>query len=71
MVARAPRAKAITKKNGVEKNGSTRKKDQQVITLRIGKPQKSRLLAHCHRLSKERGKQVSFNAAIIEMIESL
>lgn len=46
-------------------------KDYEVITLRIARPHKAKLLEHCARRAKQQGKQMSFNRAIIEWIEGL
>ena len=46
-------------------------KDYEVITLRIDREHKSKLLDHCAKRAKQEGKQMSFNRAIIEWIERL
>lgn len=61
--------KRSSKKPAAVKNGSA--KEYEVITLRIGKPHKAKLLAHCAVRAKAEGKQVSFNRAIIEFIDKL
>lgn len=70
----APHTRSASKA-GAKKNSPTpvtrkKTKDHEVITLRIPKEDKALLLARCHRLSKQRGKQVSFNSAIIELIRA-
>lgn len=57
--------KKTTKTNG---NGV---KDHEVITLRIGRAHKAKLLDHCAKRAKQEGRQMSFNRAIIEWIESI
>lgn len=51
--------------NGKQAN----KKDHEVITLRIRPQTKQKLLSHCQKRGKKEGTQVSFNQAIIDMIE--
>lgn len=54
-----------------KKNGSAaEEKDFVVITLRIAPGAKQKLHAYCLKRSKEEGKRVSYNQAIIEMIEA-
>ena len=65
-VKKRPKKAAAT--NG---NGHGVAKDYEVITLRIDRAHKSRLLDHCSKLAKQLGKQMSFNRAIIEWIEGL
>ena len=50
-------------------NGET--KQYEVITLRIARVHKSKLLDHCAKRAKQEGKQMSFNRAIIEWIDGL
>jgi hypothetical protein len=74
-------SRPASKRPGIKTNGAHKKngaasaapvkKDYEVITLRIAKAHKGQLLAHCGRRAKEEGKQVSFNRAIIEWIETL
>jgi hypothetical protein len=53
-----------------KKNGSTTdEKAHVVITLRIDPAAKKKLHAYCLTRSREEGKRVSYNQAIIEMIE--
>jgi hypothetical protein len=52
-------------------NGNGQAKDFEVITLRIDRAHKSKLLDHCARRAKQEGKQMSFNRAIIEWIAGL
>jgi len=53
-----------------KKNGSTtEEKAFVVITLRIDPGAKKKLHAYCLSRSREEGKRVSYNQAIIEMIE--
>lgn len=61
----AKKAKSKSKSNGHAA------KDYEVITLRIARPHKAKLLDHCARRAKQEGKQMSFNRAIIEWIEGL
>lgn len=61
----ATRLRKKTTKNG---NGV---KDHEVITLRIGREHKAKLLEHCAKRAKQEGRQMSFNRAIIEWIESI
>jgi len=62
------RIKRRTKKaNG---NGHAAK-DYEVITLRIARQHKAKLLDHCAKRAKQEGKQMSFNRAIIEWIQGL
>jgi hypothetical protein len=63
-----PAVKKAAAKNG--KNGAA-VKGHEVITLRIDKSHKATLLDHCAKRAKQEGKQMSFNRAIIEWIESL
>ena len=53
-----------------KKNGSTDEKAHVVITLRIDPSANKKLHAYCLTRSREEGKRVSYNQAIIEMIES-
>lgn len=46
-------------------------KEYEVITLRIAREHKAKLLDHCAKRAKQEGKQMSFNRAIIEWIEKL
>ena len=46
-------------------------KDYEVITLRIDRQHKAKLLFHCGKRAQQQGKQMSFNRAIIEWIEGL
>jgi len=64
-----PRKPARARPNG-HGNGAV-VKDYEVITLRIDRAHKARLLDHCARRAKQEGKQMSFNRAIIEWIEGL
>jgi hypothetical protein len=65
-----PAVKKAAAKNGKNGNGAA-VKDHEVITLRIDKAHKATLLDHCAKRAKQEGKQMSFNRAIIEWIESL
>lgn len=68
-----PKKPAKVKSNGAKPHGSANGagKDYEVITLRIQKEHKARLLDHCAKRAKQEGKQMSFNRAIIEWIEGL
>lgn len=54
---------------GKPTNGAV--KEYEVITLRIAREHKAKLLDHCAKRAKQEGKQMSFNRAIIEWIEKL
>lgn len=64
---KTPSAKASAK---TKANGHA-VKDYEVITLRIARQHKAKLLEHCAKRAKQEGKQMSFNRAIIEWIEGL
>jgi hypothetical protein len=61
----SPKAKAATNGNGHAV------KDYEVITLRIDRQHKAKLLKHCSKRAEQLGKQMSFNRAIIEWIEGI
>jgi hypothetical protein len=65
-----PRKPAKTRPKGA--NGSNGvAKEYEVITLRIDKSHKAKLLDHCAKRAKQEGRQMSFNRAIIEWIEGI
>ncbi len=60
------------KKVGAKTNGNGHiAKDYEVITLRIDRQHKAKLLTHCTKRANQQGKQMSFNRAIIEWIDGL
>ena len=61
---------AAKKANGAKPNGAA-PREYEVITLRIAKAHKAKLLEHCAKRAKQEGKQMSFNRAIIEWIEGI
>jgi len=72
----AVKTRSKTKKRPARKaasngNGHAAPKDYEVITLRIDRQHKSKLLDHCAKRAKKEGRQMSFNRAIIEWIEGL
>ena len=64
------RTKKLVRKAKSKSNGHAAK-DYEVITLRIARQHKAKLLDHCAKRAKQEGKQMSFNRAIIEWIEGL
>ena len=72
VAAMAVKSRSRTKKPAKKaKSNGHAVKDYEVITLRIDRPHKAKLLDHCSRRAKQQGKQMSFNRAIIEWIEGL
>lgn len=69
--AMAVKSRSKTKKPVRKANGHAGAKEYEVITLRIDRPHKAKLLKHCARRAEQQGKQMSFNRAIIEWIEGL
>lgn len=63
--------KKAGKRNGKAKRPAARKRDYEVITLRIKSGDKRRLVAHCEfRQKSEKQRYVSFNQAIIDLIST-
>lgn len=62
--------KKTTKSKPAKKAVNGTAKTYEVITLRIGKPDKAQLLAYCAKRAKAQGSQMSFNKAIIELIHA-
>jgi hypothetical protein len=68
----AKRAKKASTKASAGTNGNGHAvKEYEVITLRIDRQHKAKLLEHCSKRAKQLGKQMSFNRSIIEWIEGL
>jgi hypothetical protein len=63
-------SRSKTRAKKAKSNGHAAK-DYEVITLRIARQHKAKLLDHCAKRAKQEGKQMSFNRAIIEWIQGL
>ena len=71
VTTRSKTKKRPARKAASNGNGHAVTKDYEVITLRIDRQHKAKLLDHCARRAKQEGKQMSFNRAIIEWIEGM
>lgn len=72
VTARSKKTPAAKKASPKTTNGNGHTvKDYEVITLRIDRQDKAKLLDHCAKRAKQQGKQMSFNRAIIEWIKGL
>lgn len=58
------------KKSPVNKSGP-KVVEKEVITLRIGPADKKKLIAHCAQRAKAENRQISYNKAILELIQGL
>ncbi len=61
---------AVTKKRS-KASPQPKDKEIEVITLRIGPADKRKLIAHCAQRAKAENRQISYNRALLEMIQAL
>lgn len=62
---------AVTPKKRSTKAPASKDKDVEVITLRIGAADKRKLIAHCASRARAENRQISYNRALLELIQAL